>query len=58
MHLAPLVIQALLLNVAQTATGSGTKRLMDLQVGGFSLFSIGNTGTAHNDFDFVLLLTS
>jgi hypothetical protein len=34
------------LNVAQTATGSGTKRLMDLQVGGFSLFSIGNTGTA------------
>ena len=35
---------ALLLNITETATGSGTKNLLDLQVGGTSKFSVSNTG--------------
>ena len=34
------------LNVTETATGSGTKNLLDLQVGGTSKASISNTGNA------------
>lgn len=35
---------AILANVTETATGSGTKRLLDLQVGGASQFSVSSTG--------------
>ena len=35
---------ALLVNATQTATGSGTKKLLDLQVGGASQFSVSNAG--------------
>ena len=35
---------ALLINPTETATGSGTKRLIDAQVGGSSKFSVSNTG--------------
>lgn len=38
--------KALLINVTQTATGSGTKRLIDAQVGGTSKFYVDNTGAA------------
>lgn len=34
----------LLVNRTQTAVGSGTQRLLDLQVGGVSQFSVSNTG--------------
>lgn len=34
----------LLINPTETATGSGTKRLIDAQVGGASRFSVDNTG--------------
>jgi hypothetical protein len=37
---------ALLINPTETATGSGTKRLIDAQVGGVSRFSVDNTGLA------------
>lgn len=35
---------ALHVNATQTATGSGTKRLIDAQVGGTSLFTVDNSG--------------
>lgn len=35
---------ALLINVTQTATGSGAKKLIDAQVGGATLFSVDNAG--------------
>ena len=35
---------ALLINPTETATGSGTKRLIDAQVSGTSKFSVDNTG--------------
>ena len=34
------------LNVTETATGSGTKNLIDLQVGGASKFTVNNTGAS------------
>lgn len=36
---------ALLINPTETAAGSGTKRLIDAQVGGTSKFTVDNTGT-------------
>jgi hypothetical protein len=35
---------AFLVNATETATGSGTKRLLDLQVGSVSMFSVDNAG--------------
>jgi hypothetical protein len=35
----------LLINPTHTATGSGTKRLIDAQVGGASQFTVDSTGT-------------
>lgn len=37
---------ALLVNPTETATGSGAKRLLDLQVGGTTKFNVDNTGIA------------
>lgn len=37
---------ALLINPTETATGSGAKRLLDLQVGGTTKFNVDNTGIA------------
>lgn len=39
---------ALLVNPTESSTGSGTKRLLDLQVGGASRFSVANTGAITN----------
>jgi hypothetical protein len=36
---------AILANVTETTTGSGTKRLLDLQIGGVTKMNVGNDGT-------------
>lgn len=48
----------LLVNRTQTAVGSGTQRLIDLQVGGASMFSVSNTGVVTRPGGTIPLLTT